>query len=238
MNKKKLLSALALCFSLSATAPVYAGGIPVIDAANLLNTAENIVQWGKQITEMKNQLMQAKAQFDSLNGIRGIGGLLKNELLAQYIPKDYQDAYNQLMSGTGGDFAGISGKLSTIKSLTQKYNCSQLNTDAALIAQCEKQWDKLALDKEVGDMGYKQAAKNIENLEQFVDGITSSTDPKSLMDLQARIQIEQVRMQNEMMKLDTMKMMAEADKQLERQKTQDAWNKGANKGSAGGLPNW
>ena len=237
-SKKTILSALALCFSLSATMPVYAGGIPVLDAANLINTAENIVQWGKQLTEMKNQLIQAKAQFDSLNGLRGIGSLLNNELLVQYIPKDYQDAYQKLMDGTGGDFAGLSGKLTTIKTLNQKYTCAQLNTDAALIAQCENQWNKLALDKEVGDLGYKQAAKNIENLQTFVSSINESTDPKSLYDLQARIQIEQVRMQNEMMKLETMKMMAEADKKLTQQKYSDAGLKGASKGGDGGLSGW
>ena len=49
-NIKAFVITLTLATSLQASiTPAYAGGIPVIDVANLANTLENIVQWGKQL---------------------------------------------------------------------------------------------------------------------------------------------------------------------------------------------
>lgn len=232
MKMSKIFCAVALALSINTA---NAAGIPVIDAANLANTAANLVQWSKQLIEMKNQLTQLETTYNSLNGLRGVGGLLNNELLIQYLPKDYQASLDALLSGTGGDFAGISGTLANIVNANQKYTCAVLNSDAALIAQCEAQWKKLALDKNVGDMGYKQAAKNIDNLQVFVNSINTSTDPKSLQDLQARIAVEQVRMQNEQVKLETVKMMMAAEEKLKAQQHRDAFKAGLNMGSNGGV---
>lgn len=236
MKRNKLITAVILALSISSS-HAYAGGIPVIDVANLANTAANLTEWSKQLVEMKNQLMQQKATFDSLNGLRSTGSLLNNELLIQYLPKDYQVAAQAILSGNG-DFAGISGDLKNIIAANQKFTCKDMNTTAANIKACEDQWNKLALNKNVGDMGYKQAAKNIDNLQTFVNSINSSTDPKSIQDLQARISIEQVRMQNEQIKLETIKMMQEADAKLQAQKYSDAFSVGAAKGSEGGITEW
>lgn len=220
---------------LSISGNVYGAGIPVIDAANLANSAENIVQWGKQLNEMKNQLEQQKATFDSLNGLRSAGSLLKDDLLTQSLPKDYQKALSNLLNDGSGDFASISGSLKDIISMNQKYTCAQMNQDQTNIKRCEAEWNKLALQKNIGEIGYKNAAKNIDNLEVFVNSITTATDPKTLQDLQARIQLEQVRLQNEQIKLETIKMMQAADEKLKTQQHRDAMNTGLELGSNGGI---
>lgn len=234
MKMKKIICAVAFALSVN-SGMANAGGIPVIDVANLANTAQNLVEWSKQLTEMKNQLSQLQDTYNSLNGLRNVGSLLNNELLVQYLPKDYQSSLEALLNGTGGDFAGISGTLANIVSANQKYSCAALNSTPALITQCEAQWNKLALDRNVGDMGYKQAAKNIDNLQTFVSSINSSTDPKTLQDLQARIAVEQVRMQNEQVKLETIKMMTAANDKLIAQQHRDAFKAGLNMGASGGV---
>lgn len=234
MKVKKIIYALAFALSVNA-GTVSAGGIPVIDVANLANTAANLQEWSKQLTEMKNQLGQLQQTYNSLNGLRNVGSLLNNELLVQYLPRDYQTSLTALLNGTGGDFAGISGTLNNIVAANQVYSCSTLNTDPALINQCKSQWNKLALDKNIGDAGYKQASKNIDNLQSFVSSINTSSDPKSLQDLQARIAVEQVRMQNEQVKLETIKMMVAADEKLQTQKRRDAFQSGLNMGADGGI---
>lgn len=233
MKVKKIIACVSLVLAVSSSNSYAA--IPVLDAANLANTAENIVQWGKQLTEMRNHLTQLQNTYNSLNGLRNVGNLLKNDLLTQYLPKDYQKAMNDMMNAGNGDFSSISGALKDIVAINQKYTCAQMNHDQASIKKCEAEWNKLAIQKNVGDMGYKNAAKNIDNLEQFVNSITTSTDPKSLQDLQARIAVEQVRLQNEQMKLETIKMMQAADEKLKAQQHRDAMNTGLNLGSDGGI---
>ena len=88
-NIKAFTIALTLAVSLQASiTPANAGGIPVIDVANLANTLENIVQWGKQLQAMKEQYAQQLAQYQSMTGKRGFGTVLNDPNLRQYLPAD------------------------------------------------------------------------------------------------------------------------------------------------------
>lgn len=232
---KKNLKVISLLLITPISAPVYATGIPVIDVANLANSIQNIVKWSQQLQQMSAQLDEQKKQFDSLNGLRNVGKLLKNDLLSQYIPMDYQAAVNQLLDGGEGGFSGISGSISSIVNSHQIVNCETLNSEDFFVDQCKKHWKKLALNRNIGELGYKKASQNIANLQSFVSAITSSTDPKSLQDLQARIAVEQVKMQNEKMKLDTIRIMEEADQKLRTQQANDAFSASLALGSDGGI---
>jgi type IV secretion system protein VirB5 len=100
---------------------------------------------------------------------------------------------------------------------------------------CTQQWQQLALQKQIGDMGYRKASENIRNLQTFVSSINSSTDQKAISEVQARIQVETVRMQNEQIKLSTIQAMEEADRRLQQQSAIDNFNAGMSRGAAGGI---
>lgn len=235
MILRKKITALFLTATLASSGIANATGIPVFDGANQASQIQNLLQWGKQLIEMKNQLDQMKAQYDSLNGTRGIANLLKNDLINQYLPEDYQAALDALLNDGSGDFDGISGSLESIVNATQLYTCEEINDDADLQDECKKRWTQFALNKKVGQMGYEKAAENIANLQQYVNSITATTDPKSLMDLQARIAVEQVRMQNEQVKLTTIAMMKKAEEELQREKASNAIDKSLAHGASGGI---
>ncbi|MDP1766822.1 MAG: type IV secretion system protein, partial [Methylotenera sp.] len=96
---KKSLIVLAMVASVSTTfTPAYAAGIPVIDAANLVNTLENIEKWKLQLTAMKDQFDQQVKQYTSLTGNRGFGTLLNDPALKKYLPDDWKNVYNQVLS--------------------------------------------------------------------------------------------------------------------------------------------
>lgn len=234
---KKIVVACLLATNVGMVSNSYAG-IPVsvlADIPAMLNQVQTMAQWAAQLAEMKNQLDQQKADYEALNGLRDVGKLLNDDLLNQYLPKDYQQALETLMENPNGEYSGVTGGLASIVNQNQKYTCAALNNTASLIKQCEQQWSRLALDKNVGIQGYKKSAENIDNLQQYVNKITTSTDPKSLQDIQARIAVEQVRMQNEQVKLNTIKMMADADVKLKAQQHRDAFNAGMDLGAEGGI---
>jgi type IV secretion system protein VirB5 len=112
---------------------------------------------------------------------------------------------------------------------------TQCDGQAARSERCTQQWQQLALQKQIGDLGYRKAAQNIRNLQTFVSSINASTDQKAIAEVQARIQVETVRMQNEQIKLSTIQAMQEADRQLRRQATVDGFNAGLARGAAGGI---
>jgi len=217
-------------------------GRTVAMARLLLDSPANIIVQGKtvgyyvdQIKKMKEQYDQLKGTYDSMNGLRNVGDLLNNQLLTQYIPKDYQGALGALRSGSSGGFDGISGSLMDIIRAHQARTCADTSTNIVARKSCEQDWQTLALQKNIGDMGYKQAATNIDNLQTFVNSIKTSTDPKSLQDLQARIGVEQVRMANEAIKLQTIAMMDEADRKLKQKAATDNFRSGLMTGAAGGF---
>ena len=198
--------------------------IPVTDGAAIAtaqaNSAAAIAKYVEQIVQLKAQLDQAKMMFDNLNGLRNIGGLMQNQLLSQYLPPDFQQAYNALKSGQGGSMAGVSGSLNQIASMYQAQNCNQYATAQAQ-AGCRSAWQTYSMNQYIGEQGYQQSAQNIQNLQSFVDSIKQSPDAKSMQDLQARISVEQVKLQNEQLKLQTVQMMMKAQEDRRKQNASD-----------------
>lgn len=214
-----------------------AAQIPVTvtsDVPATMNQIETIMKWTEQLSSMSKQLDQMRQVYGTLQGMRNLGSLMNNDLLTQYLPQDYAGAVRDMRNG-GGSFAGISGSLNDIMRANQLRSCAELNSDASMRALCTQQWQQLALQKQIGDMGYRKASENIRNLQTFVSSINASTDVKAVAEVQARIQVETVRMQNEQIKLSTIQAMEEADRRLQQQSAIDNFNAGMTRGSAGGI---
>lgn len=211
--------------------------IPVTITSDIpatVNQIETIAKWMEQLSAMSKQLDQMKQLYGTLQGGRNMGNLLNSDLLRQYLPEDYVAA-TRAMQDNGGVFAGVSGAVDDIVRASQLRSCAQLNADAAMRARCTQQWRQLALQKHIGDLGYRKAAENIRNLQTFVGSINGSTDQKAIAEVQARIQVETVRMQNEQIKLSAIQAMQEAERQLRGQAATDGFNAGMARGAAGGV---
>jgi len=234
MKTKRFLLALATCAGLTGAAHAQIPVTVTSDIPATMNQIETIAKWGEQLSSMGKQLDQMKQVYGTLQGMRNLGNLMNNDLLTQYLPEDYVSAVRAMRSG-GGSFAGISGSVSDIVRSNQLRSCAELNGDASMRAQCNQQWQQLALQKQIGDMGYRKASDNIRNLQTFVRSINATTDQKAISEVQARIQVETVRMQNEQIKLSTIQAMEEADRRLQQQSAIDNFNSGMARGSAGGI---
>ena len=204
------------------------------DIPAVMHQVQTIMKWTEQLKSMSDQLDQLRQVYGTLQGMRNLGSLMNNDLLNQYLPQDYVGAVRALKNG-GGSFASISGSLNDIMRANQFRSCAELNSDPAMRSYCNQQWQQLALQKQIGDMGYRKAAENIRNLQSFVSSINASTDVKAINEVQARIQVETVRMQNEQIKLSTILAMEEADRRLQQQSAIDNFNAGMSRGAAGGI---
>ncbi|RYX88828.1 MAG: P-type DNA transfer protein VirB5 [Comamonadaceae bacterium] len=227
-------AALVICTGFAGVARAQIPVTVTSDLPAVMNQIETIMKWTEQLKSMDKQLDQMKQVYGTLQGNRNLGSLLSNDLLTQYLPQDYVSAVQSLKNG-GGSFAGISGSLNDIVRANQLRTCAELNGDPQMRSACGRQWQQLALQKQIGDMGYRKAAENIRNLQSFVQSINSSTDQKAISEVQARVQVETVRMQNEQIKLSTIQAMEEADRRLQQQSAIDNFNAGMARGSAGGI---
>ncbi len=208
---KKLFAALALSSSLLTSIPAHAG-IPVIDAANLANTLQNLVKWGEQLNAMQQQYTQQVAQFNSLNGARGMANLVNNPALRKYLPQNYQDI---LTNGYGNSAA--------IRSASRLTSFSDLglNPSSPSSLAFEANARQISINRATYEDGYLKAGQRFDDLQVLLDKVNTSPDAKDIADLQARIQAEQVMQQNESTKLAMLANLSKAQEDLARQQDRE-----------------
>lgn len=212
--KRCLLIALLAWAAMSGV--VHAQGIPVIDASNLAQAIQQVTAWGQQLEHMQRQI-------NNTSGVRYVGQLAQTERL--YLPKEYQRILND----------GL-GAWSAIYNAARIFDMSMsrldMNTPSGqAFSGIAKQ---AALNRAVAEEAYKTAGARFTAIQTLMDKINASPDDKDVQDLQARIATEQVMMQNEMNRLQTLSMLAQAQRDLAMQQAAErrmtAWR--------GDVPQW
>jgi type IV secretion system protein VirB5 len=69
--------------------------------------------------------------------------------------------------------------------------------------------------------GYNQASQRFSSIQVLLDKVNAAPDQKDIADLQARIQAEQVMMQNESTKLAMLGQLAQAQRDLSNQQAME-----------------
>jgi type IV secretion system protein VirB5 len=188
-------------------------GIPVVDAAHISQTAtgwaNQVASMAKEFVQMKQQYDMLTQQFNNLNGVTDLGSLVNNPALKQYLPSDYQAILN---AGYGNSSA-----IRAATKITGIENTSlNPNSDAAKLFEANA--IQASLNRATAEAGYKQASDRFSDIQVLLDKINTVPDAKDMADLQARIQVEQVMMQNETNKLAMLGQLAQAQRDLANQK--------------------
>ncbi|MES2353187.1 MAG: P-type DNA transfer protein VirB5 [Pseudomonadota bacterium] len=216
---------------LMTASPVHAQ-IPVTDillnTQTSMNQAENIAKFIEQITQLKAQLEQAKATYESLNGVRGMGALFNSPDSRKYLPSEWKTAYGDLESGK---LSGITGSIDSIRKTYGLIDSKDLKTNDSGRQLFDKELTDAAVAKGFTEEGYKQASKRIDDIQGLLNKVDASSDQKDILDLQARIQAEQAMLQNEQIKLSLVQQLAQAEKALRAVQARDMRIQ-----SAGGAP--
>lgn len=201
---KKSMLAVVLTTSAFLANSAYAGGIPVIDAANLVNTLENIKKWELQLTAMKDQFNQQVQQYTALTGNRGFGNLLNDPALKKYLPDDWKNIYSQVLN----------------PALEHPAICVGF-ADVEL-TRCETQAKKHYQEEMGFENAYNTSVALQSQIQGLINEINSTTDPKSIAELQARIAGEQTKVQNAMLQMQLSTQLAEVKNKLVIQQQKEA----------------
>lgn len=203
----KFLVTLGLGLSLNAHA-----GIPVIDETNLAQQIQQVAAWGQQFKQMQEQFAQLQQTYNSLNGIRGMASLVNNPALRKYLPSDYQTILN---SGYGNSASiRANSKLLGIEN-------TSLNPNSDSAKAFESNANQIAINRAVAEAGYAQASQRFDTIQVLLDKINETHDAKDVAELQARIQAEQVMMQNEQTKLMMLSQLAQTQNELSHQRAKE-----------------
>lgn len=209
--------------TLAGSASVSASGIPVIDVAKIVNDTQNqavnVAKYIEMINQYKTQIDQMKQQYDSLTGSRGLGMILNNPELRDYLPSEWQQVYSSINSG---GYQGLSGAAQAILDANNLLNACNSQTGANKTA-CQRELGKAAQDKAWAMEAFDKAQDRWTQIQSLMGQINSTTDPKAIAELQARINAEQAAIQNEQTKLQMFQMLAQVEEKLiEQQQLQQS----------------
>ncbi len=214
MKKHLLVTLFAISILGSNTA--HAQGIPVIDSANLAQAIQQVTAWGQQYQQMQQQL-------NNTSGVRSMGNIAQTTRL--YLPLEYQQMLNQ----------GI-GAWEAIYSAARIFDMSlsRLSASGDASQAMESIARQAALNRATAEEAYKTAGQRFEIIQTLMNRINAAPDDKDIQDLQARIQAEQVMMQNEANRLQTLSLLVQAQRDIAMQQAAER----RMKSWRGEIPEW
>lgn len=217
----RFLRILTALFMFAAAGTVSAQ-IPVTDAASIAksvaNQVETIAKWQQQYQQMTSQINQLQQQYSAVTGSRGLGNIMNNPALRNYLPNDWQNVYDSVKSG---GYSGLSGRASTIYSQSRVFDaCAQIPTADQKTA-CEARAVKPAQDQAFALDAYDMAKSRLTQIDGLMGQINATSDPKAIAELQGRIAAEQAMIQNEQTKLQLYQMVAQAEDRIQQQQKRE-----------------
>jgi type IV secretion system protein VirB5 len=204
--------------------------IPVTDglsiAKQVVNQVETIAKWTAQYQQMVSQIDQAKQQYESLTGSRGLGNVMNDPALRDYLPGDWQAVYDSVKNG---GYSGLSGTARTVYDQNKVFDsCGHIVSTQQRTA-CEARAVKPAQDKGFALDAYNAAKSRINQIDGLMSKIDQTQDPKAIAELQGRIAAEQANIQNEQTKLQLYAMVAAAEEKVQVQRAREMSMKDAAK---------
>lgn len=196
MTYKKWCVAVITCI---AALPVYAQGVPVIDAKAAANFLQQFAMMDNQLSTAKNTLQQAEQLYQGMSGSRGMGDILNNPELRNYLPVEWQAVYDMY-----GDQV-----FDILKSeeLTGTYEEMQARVEARTPGI-------IATNKVIGMRGLEGSRERLNQIDNLMRQINETPDQKSIQELQARIAIEQATIQNELVRVQLISQLQQAEQRL------------------------
>ena len=205
MKQRAILAVMAIGV---ASGSVLAQGVPVIDLTSITKQIE-------QLTEARNQLAQLQQTYQSFNHVTNMGdiaSLLNNPAIRQALPKDFGTAEAALMG------QGATGRQQADQVYTPGGNAFYASEVARIQGANAGQ-------KSVAQSMYDAAGKRLDGIEQLRLQIGQSSDPKTTMDLQARLGVEMAAAQQDTLKMQALAMLQQAEAQVEAQRQREDYER-------------
>lgn len=213
MHIRVALTAAVLAFSASA---IRAQGIPVIDAANLIQTVQQVMDDITSIQNQVQQIRQLQTQLESINGVRNLGNVFNNPLLKNYVPAEGYRYLNVI--GTSG-YAGLSSTAKALRDASMVYNC--LDRQGSARTECQARLSLPYQQKGLLQDAMKTAAGRLTQIQSLMSQINATTDPKAVQEIQARIGAENALLAHEMSQLQMLQGMSETEERIARSRDRE-----------------
>ncbi|NNU63853.1 P-type DNA transfer protein VirB5 [Rhizobium sp. WYCCWR 11152] len=222
MQRVGMKFTLVMMAALLPVGTVSAQGIPVIDETAIAKQIESITQLKSQLDTLNQQLQQAQQLYASLNKVTNmadVAGLLNDPSIRKALPQDF-DAIEGLLKGSGTGAFGTSASKFLENNSTYRTDANDFYAQELARAQ-----NRNAGQMSLGQQIYDTATKRIDGIDQLRQQISSAADAKDIADLQARLQAETAFLQTDVLRMQALQMVQQAQVQVDDQRKAEDWRK-------------
>jgi type IV secretion system protein VirB5 len=211
---------LSAVFALMCVAPAAHAQWAVVDVGAIAQLLQQVQTAMKQLQTAENQLTQAQQNFQAITGSRGMQNLLSGTP-RNYLPTDSASLLSTL-TGMGGSYGALSVNVQSAMSA----NAVLSSTNLAALSPAERtaiqtQRQSTALLQGLSQQALSNSSARFASIQQLIGAIGTATDPKAILDLQARISAEQGMLQNEQTKLQVLYQTVAAQAAAGRQRSRE-----------------
>ena len=206
----------AACFIASlAVTPAAWAQWAVVDAPAIVQLIQEVQTTAQQLQTARAQLLQAQQALQTMTGGRGmqqlLGGTVRN-----YLPSNWTQITGALQ-GSGG-FSALSTDVQSIvmaNAVLSPQRLATLSPGGQQLIQNSRQWS--AMQQALSHQALSNASSRFAAIQTLIAAISSATDQKGILDLQARISAELGMLQNEQTKLQVLNQATQAQESSLRQ---------------------
>lgn len=217
-RRARTLASAVLAVTMLWSAPsAQAQGIPVLDTANLVSAIQRLQSSITQINNQYQQIRQAHEQLNAISRARGLGDVLNNPALHNYIPRDAALIVQQIEQR---GYNGLSGAARALRDAEMVYNC--LDIDGAARTRCQAALARPYQGKAFMETALRSARERSNQINALMQRASASQDMKEAAELQARIAAEGALLQHEVSQIQLVRGLAEADQRIAEAQAREA----------------
>ena len=215
MRSPRVRMVAACCIASITVAPAAWAQWAVVDAPAIVQLIQEVQTTAQQLQTARAQLLQAQQALQTMTGDRGmeqlLGGTVRN-----YLPSNWTQVTGALQ-GSGG-FSALSTDVQSIvmaNAVLSPQRLATLSPGGQQLIQNSRQWS--AMQQALSHQALSNASSRFAAIQTLIAAISSATDQKGILDLQARISAELGMLQNEQTKLQVLNQATQAQESSLRQ---------------------
>jgi type IV secretion system protein VirB5 len=194
----------------------HAQGIPVIDAANLIQTIQQVMNDITAINNQVQQIAQLQNHFDSMTGSRNLGAVFNSAQLRNYVPAEAYTVVNAIHSA---GYAGLNPTGRALRDQGMVYNC--LDRAGTERTQCQATLAQPYQQKGLLQDAMRIAAGRLSQIQSLMQQVNATVDQKAALEIQARIAAENALLTHEMTQLQMLQGMSDSEERIARSRDRE-----------------
>lgn len=204
----------------SAVAPVAHAQWAVIDVGAIGQLIEQLITMKQQLDTVKSHLDQARQEYSSITGSRGMEHLLQGTV-RNYLPPDWQQL-SDAVSRASSTFHALSADVQRAIDANAVLSSRELASLAPAVRQALEANRRAAAMLQVATrQAIATTSSRFDSIQQLINAIPQATDQKAILDLNARIAAEQGALELDQTKLDSIYQAAQAEELARKQRVRE-----------------